>query len=128
MSDDEPLTRGRTICLDVNRAVDKHAGLSVRDDVARGCVVVKSTVKNDEAARHGLAPSDAIVSINGFPAVHHRDVIAVVQHCTEHGFPVVLRVSRGMKRRHTHCMRTLRDTAVSFHVARDAWSASHTQV
>jgi S1-C subfamily serine protease len=113
--------------LPVNRAANRHAGIVLYDDVTRGVVRVLSIVPTDEAARCGMAKKDVILDVNGIPAVHHRDVITVVQACTDGGYPVTFHVAAPS---HVHAVgskwrREARMNALKFHEIRDAWRFSH---
>ena len=98
---------------------DRHAGITLED--TRGGVRVKALHPRDEAAKY-FCRGDVIRNVNGFPAVHHRDVIAIINSVTASGG--VLRFARGQD--HPRRIRSLRASAISFHAEHDAWNAGHT--
>lgn len=120
------LRKGRAaVRLEVDAERGRHAGIRVRDDVRGGFVKVEAAVSQDEASRCGIREGDAILSVNNIPAVHHRDVVAVVQECTDRGHPVTLVLGTSYYFVGSKWRRQARRRAVSFHASRDAWDASH---
>ena len=114
---------GGDVAFDVAFAVgapEQHAGVTLED--TRGGVRVKSLHPGDEGAKH-LRKGYVIRNVNGFPAVHHRDVVILIDAITASGG--MLSFARGHNR--SRSMRVLRASAISFHIAHDARNTGHTR-
>lgn len=111
-----------------------HAGIRVCDDTLRGCVRIVSLIRNDVAYVNGLRQGDRIWAVNGILALHHRDVIAVIQSVCDFGGSLAFAIcQRGAARLpstalHEEKMERLKIQASArlFHARLDEWNRSHT--
>lgn len=69
--------------LKLSRDCPRHAGITLKNQ--GHWVTVKSLVEKDEAWQAGLLPGDRIASLNGVPAVHHKDAVRLIQRATDIG-------------------------------------------
>jgi len=92
------LTQDSEECdADVVFPVDGHFGVTVTDTL--NGVRVTGLDPRDKGRRF-LCTNDVITRINGIPAVHHRDVIRVIDECTLNSIEVRLRVLRNRTTAH----------------------------
>ena len=101
----------------------RYAGITVKDD-PRGGVQVVRLVPGDEAEAV-LRIGDVLASVNGLPAIHHRDVIRLIDAATIANVPVQVTLrARGVMGGAERCMRRM---ARTFHRMEGEWVRGHTR-
>ena len=106
----------------------RHAGITLTN--VRFGVVITNVNSRDEAC-HYVKKGDVVTHINGMPAVHHRDVITIIDECTRLNSNISLKLltkKESFYRNAYDTVKKIRKKAQSFHSECAIWNNSHTEM
>ena len=117
----EPSEYRQDCVIDVGNGL--HAGVTLRND-SKGVRVTKLEKRNQGIKV--LKINDVITSLNGIPAIHHRDVVTGIDEATKSGYPVQLTLYK--KGDPINDVKKIQEIAKQHHDSHDDWVRSHTRV
>jgi len=101
-----------------------YAGITLTNN-GKGVKVTKLMEMNQ--AIKVLRINDIITSLNGIPAVHHRDVINGINKATNYGYPIHITLYKNGDTLYKN-LKTSQGLAQIFHNNNDDWVRTHTRV